>query len=349
MMIQKQTIFVFATVLGFPCLALADFKGGDTFEKIMPSNWFFNGAGGGDFFNDSRLEFRVNSPATYNSATLTWMQNEGGYAQSWFMQVDVAIGAFAFPDQDDGIELGLGVFPSEDRGFRLVSLGMNHFRDNGLVRKSIAVQDTRSYYQERDQAGGSATLRLHYDKSARTITPSWNTGNGWEYGGPRDLIAWNMKPAETFRAVVVAKNGATSAGNAKVLSGKAWFKNFKTGNASPDVVVERSSSTELKSKQGTVSFGAAKTDFGKVIKTFKIRNHGTAELKSLKLSVLGADAKDFSVSNLAKVKLLPGSDTTFKIAFSPRHSGASKANVFLTSNDPDESAFQIKVSGRGVD
>ena len=349
MMFQKQAAVVLATAFAFSSSAFADFKGGDTFETLIPSNWFFNGVGGGDFFNDSRLEFRVNSPATANSASLAWLQNEGGYDQSWFMQVDVSVGTFAFPDQDDGIELSLGVFPSEDKGFRLMSIGMNHFRDNGLVRKAIAVRDTRSYYQERDKSGSTATLRLHHDKDARTITPSWNTGNGWEYGGPRDLIAWDMKPSETFRAVVIAKNGATSAGNAKVLSGQAWFKNFKTGNASPDVVVERPPSNELKSKQGTVSFGAAKTGVGKVVKTFKIRNHGTAELKGLKLSVLGADVKDFSFSNLAKVRLLPGAYTTFKISFGPRHSGASKATVFLTSNDPDESAFQIKVSGRGVD
>jgi len=339
-----------AAVLAYPSSALGDFKGGDSFARLIPSNWIFSSIGGGDYFaQNSRLEFIVNSPLANNEAHLIWIANSGGYDQSWFMQVDVAVGTLALPDEADVQDLSLGVFPSDDRGIRYLDVGMRHIRTQGFVDRGIAVFDTRSYYQERRTNASAATLRLHYDRSARTITPSWNTGKGWEYGGPRDLVAWNMKPSETFRAILFARNRALNPENAKVVSGQAWFKDFITGNASPDIVVERSPSSELKDNKGTVSFGTVKTNSGKVRKVFKIRNHGTAELKGLKLSVLGANAKDFRISRLGKDKLAPGAFTTFNVLFRPRDSGKHKATVYLTSNDKDESSFEIRVSGRSVD
>lgn len=345
-----KTQALLTAMVAFPSLGLADFKGGDTFATFLPSNWYFQSVGGADFLSqNSRLEFIVDSPASNNEASLAWLRNVGGFSQSWFIQVDVSMGTVELPNENDVMDLSLGVFPSGDDGFRVIDIGMKQIRINGVVDRGISVLDTRSYYQEKRTGAASATLRLHHDKESRTITPSWNTGKGWEYGGPRDVIAWNMKASESFIALVSARNRVTDAGDAKVVSGQAWFKNFQTGNASPDIVVERSPSSELKDKKGIVQFGAAKTRVGTVIKTFKIRNHGTAELRGLNPSVLGADAGDFLVSKPARDKLAPGATTTFKISFRPRKSGLKKATIFLTSTDPDESSFEIKVSGRGVD
>ncbi len=345
-----KTKAIFAVLLVFPSVAFADFKGGDTFAKLVPSNWYFGAEGGGDFrIENSRLQYLVETPTNINSASLAWLPNVGSYNQNWYLEVEVSLGIFAFPDDGDYQNLSLNVLPSGGEGVRIFSVTLNQFRADTLIYRGIAVRDTRNYELARSANAQSVTLRLHHDKDTRNITPSWNTGSGWEYGGSRDVVAWNMKPSENFVASVAAGNGAAKSENAKIFPGQAWFRNFKTGNASPDIVVERSPTSEIKSKKGTISFGAARTGTGKVTKSFKIRNHGTAELKELKLSVSGAGAEDFSFSKLAKTELVPGASTTFKVTFKPESNGSSKAKVFLTSTDPDESAFEINVSGRGVE
>ncbi|MES2657806.1 MAG: choice-of-anchor D domain-containing protein [Verrucomicrobiota bacterium] len=336
--------------LAFPATVLADFKGGDTLKTVIASNWFYSPNGGGIFENaSSRLEFVVETPTVDNSAFLTWKVNEGSRDQNWYVQADAYLDLIGFPTHGDGIELGLGILPSEENGPRFFTVSLNRNRNNRISNAGITVIDPElmNLWEERTKAR-AATLRLHFNKVSKTITPSWNTGSGWNYGAPRDLTAWNMKSSETFRAVLFARNGVTQASSGKVASGQAYFKNFKVGNATPEIVVEKSSS-ELQDKKGTVPFGAAKTDVGKVTKTFRIRNHGTASLTGLKLSVIGAQAGDFTLSNIVKRSLAPGDTTTFKIAFRPKAPGMRNATVFLTSNDPDESAFGIKVSGRGVE
>ena len=345
-----RTQSIVAALLAFPSIAFADLKGSDSFTALRLSDWYFGSSGGLDLsIQNSRLEYLVTSPANINYADLIWQPNTGGYNQSWFVEVDISLGIVAFPDDGDYQDLSLNVFPSADRGLRLFSIGLNQNRANGFIDRGIAVRDTRIYQAEQRSNSPTATLRLHHDKKTRTISPSWNTGSGWVYGGPRDVVAWDMKPSETFVVSLSARNGALVAENAKVLSGQAWFKNFRTGNATPDIVVERSPSSEIKSRKGKISFGAAKAGVGKVTKSFKIRNHGTAELRGLKLSFVGAEARNFRFSKLTKEELPPGASTTFKVTFTPGNSGLRKAKVFLTSTDPDESAFQINVSGRGVD
>lgn len=330
--------------------AHADLKGGDTFASFKPSNWYFESSGGPDLLmQNSRLEYLVEAPANTNFASLIWQPNAGGYNQNWFVEVEVSLGDFALPGDGDSQSLSLNVFPSADRDLRLFSVTLNQFRDNGRIFRGIAVRDTRSFELAGLSDARTIRLRLHHDIDSRNITPSWNAGSGWEYGGSRDVVGWNMKSSEKFLVSLAAANGAAIAENAKVLSGQAWFKNFKTGNASPEIVVERSPTSEIKSNKGLISFGAAKTGTGEITKSFKIRNHGTARLEGLKLSVSGAGAKDFNLSKLAKTELVPGAFTTFRVTFNPKLQGSSKAKVFLTSTDSDESAFQINVSGRGVD
>lgn len=345
-----KTKAILAALLAFPSVVFADFKGGDTFANFVQSNWFFESGGGGNFgIPSSRLDYLVQTPENENFANLIWQTNTGGYNQNWFLEVEIFLGIFAFPNDRDYQSLTLNVFPTADRGPRLFSIGLIQNRVDGFINRGIAVRDTRAFGFAQASTAPKVTVRLHHDQETRTITPSWNTGSGWLYGGARDVVAWDMKPSESFIAFLKAENGAAVAGDAKVFEGQAWFRNFRTGNSSPEIVVQRSAKSEIKSKKGTISFGAAKAGSGKVTKIFRIRNHGTAELKNLKLSVSGTGAGDFNFSKLAKNELIPGASTTFRVIFKPDSKGASNAKIFLTSNDADESAFQINVSGRGAE
>jgi hypothetical protein len=336
--------------LAFPAAVLADFKGGDTLKTAIASNWNYSPIGGGLFTNlNSRLEFLVETPATGNSAFLEWQVNEGGYNQNWYIQADAYLDLLRFPENGDGIELGLGVLPSEENGPRFFTLALNRYQSDGSAGAGITVIDTENYLQEETTNARAAKLRLHYDRISKTITPSWNTGSGWKYGAPRNLTAWNMKSSETFRAVLFGRSAVTNAQNGEVASGQACFKNFRVGKATPEIVVERSASSELQDNKGTVLFGVATSDVGKVTKTFRIRNQGTAVLTGLDLSVSGAQARDFGLSSVGKHSLVPGASTTFKVTFRPKSPGVRNATVFLRNNDSDETPFEIKVSGRGVE
>ncbi|MEO5916591.1 MAG: choice-of-anchor D domain-containing protein [Luteolibacter sp.] len=334
--------------LAFSSAVFADFKGGDTLKTVIASNWYYSPGGGGTFENgNSRLDFLVKTPATNNSAFLTWKVNEGSPSQNWYVQADAYLDLIRFPVNGDGMELGLGIVPSENNGPRGLTLALNRNRNNNADDAGISVINSQvSEWEERTTAG-AAQLRLHYDKNSQTITPSWNVGSGWKYGAPRDLATWDMKPSETFRAFLFARSGVAGRWSAWIVPGQAYFKNFKVGNAAPEILVAKGAS-ELQDKKGTVLFGAAKTGVGKVTKTFRIRNDGTAVLTGLNLSIIGGQAGDFAFSNIGKKSLAPGDSTTFKIAFQPKASEVRNATVFLTSNDADESSFEIKVSGRGV-
>ncbi len=333
----------------FSTAALADFKGGDTLKTVVASNWYYSSSGGGVFdVANSRLEFSVKTPATDNTTFLTWAVNTGSPNQNWYVQVDAYLDLIRFPANNDAMELGIAISPSEEKNFRVCSLALNRNRYNGANDAGITVIDPEAYLLEEKTNARAAQLRLHYDKISKTISPSWNAGRGWKYGAPRRLTAWKLKPSETFWVALFGRNSVADAPSAGIASGQAFFTNFKVGNATPEIVVEKSASSELKDKKGTILFGAAKTNVGKLTKTFRIRNHGTAVLAGLNLSVLGAQARDFTFSSMGKKSLAPGDDTTFKVTFKPKASGMRKTTVFLTSNDADESSFEIKVSGRGV-
>ncbi len=233
---------VFAGLL-FPSMVRADFKGGDTLKTAIASNWYYYPYGGAIFDNrNSRLEFSVGAPETGNSAFLMWKVNEGGYNQNWFVQADAYLDLLRFPNHGDGIELGQGISASGENGSRLFGVCLNRNRKNRSSDAGITVLDSVNSTWEEKTNARAATLRLHYDKVSKTITTSWNTGGGWKYGAPRDLSAWNMKSSDTFRAAMFGRNSASDALDAAVSPGQAYFKNFKVGDASPEIVVEKSSS-----------------------------------------------------------------------------------------------------------
>jgi len=249
----------------FSAPAFADFKGTDAF-RAPNSNWQYSPYDGGTYaVQNSRLEFLVDSPATGNTAMLLWKANEGAYNKNWFLQVDAYVEILPFSDDGDGIDLSLAVVPSADKGLRMLSISMNRNQNNGISDAGIAVIDPVNFSQVQKTNARSATLRLHYDKKSKTITPSWKTIGGWNYAAPRSLQAWGMTSAETFKAALIARNAAANPQNAGVASGQAYFANFKAGTATPDIVVEKSPSSELKDNKEAlqqnlwVNFGSGRS------------------------------------------------------------------------------------------
>lgn len=96
-------------------------------------------------------------------------------------------------------------------------------------------------------------------------------------------------------------------------------------------------------ESSTVSFGDASTR--PTSREFTIVNSGTGSLFGLALNIDGAHSGDFTAGRLLVTGLAPGSSTTFSIAFEPQGAGSRSAFLRISSNDSDESPFDIALTG----
>ena len=117
---------------------------------------------------------------------------------------------------------------------------------------------------------------------------------------------------------------------------------------SSEISVQQPVGTELADGSSKKSFGSVKIGKASAAKTFTIKNTGKSALTGLAISKSGKNSADFTTSALAKTHLAPGASMTFKATFKPKTKGTKKASIQIKSNDPDESPFDIPVTGSGV-
>jgi hypothetical protein len=81
--------------------------------------------------------------------------------------------------------------------------------------------------------------------------------------------------------------------------------------------------------------------------TFTITNTGSADLSVTNISIDGANAASFTVTNLTAT-LSPGGSTNFTVNFAPTNMGAQIATLHIASNDPTNGLFNIVLIGTGA-
>ena len=114
-----------------------------------------------------------------------------------------------------------------------------------------------------------------------------------------------------------------------------------------DIAVEQPSGTNLTDGVSSVGFGAVKTG-GNAVRTFIIRNAGDSNLSIGSISLDGANASDFSVDITGMSTVVaPGVSTSCTVTFSPTMTGSETAALHIVSNDPNETPFDIIVTGFG--
>lgn len=116
------------------------------------------------------------------------------------------------------------------------------------------------------------------------------------------------------------------------------------GVVAPEIALFQPAKVELKD-DGKKSFGEVKKGLS-YTKTFTIKNLGSAKLKDLKVSLSGAS--DFSLVKPKVTSLASGAKTTFSVTFKPSSQGLKTTRLRIMSNDPDESPYDIELSGTGV-
>ncbi|MES2659913.1 MAG: choice-of-anchor D domain-containing protein [Verrucomicrobiota bacterium] len=121
---------------------------------------------------------------------------------------------------------------------------------------------------------------------------------------------------------------------------------YELGNNlnSPDIQVEQPAGTPLVDGAASVDFSG----FPGIPTSFVIRNTGPAELRNLVVTVTGADASKFKITQPVIKTVASGTTTTFTVTFKPLVTRDHVAKISIASNDPDESPFDIDVEGNSL-
>jgi Abnormal spindle-like microcephaly-assoc'd, ASPM-SPD-2-Hydin len=117
--------------------------------------------------------------------------------------------------------------------------------------------------------------------------------------------------------------------------------------AAPEIAVEQPAGTDL--LDGTASIGCGTVNTGSsVVKTFTIKNTGTAALTVTGASVTGGNFGDFIVNTTGMASSVAAAgSTTFTVAFTPTAVGVRTTTLQIMSNDDDEATFDITLTGTG--
>ncbi|RYD18946.1 MAG: choice-of-anchor D domain-containing protein, partial [Verrucomicrobiaceae bacterium] len=164
--------------------------------------------------------------------------------------------------------------------------------------------------------------------------------------GPTGTTTFTVKFAPTTAGsktagIHIASNDADEASYDITLKGSAFVK-------VPEISVQQPVGSELTDGKTKKSFGTVKIGKKSAVKTFTIRNAGTADLTGLSIAVKGKQAKEFTVTKLSKTTLASGATTTFKVTFKPTAKGTRNASIQIKSNDANENPFDIPVTGSGA-
>jgi hypothetical protein len=99
---------------------------------------------------------------------------------------------------------------------------------------------------------------------------------------------------------------------------------------------------------GGYSFGNQVQSTASAPVTFTIENTGNADLTIGAITVTGAGAADFAVTQPSTTTITSGTSTTFTVTFTPSVIGTRSATISFTNNDSNESPYNIVISGKGI-
>lgn len=129
-----------------------------------------------------------------------------------------------------------------------------------------------------------------------------------------------------------------------------WDIDLSGVRLDPNVVIEIPQGTEASQGEtrdfGTTVAGHAAPDIAVVVK-----NSGVVPLHVLSFTFAGTNPGDFSARPLSiytPLDVQPGGSFTELITFNPYGSGPRSATLRITTDDPDESPFEIGVTGEGL-
>lgn len=119
------------------------------------------------------------------------------------------------------------------------------------------------------------------------------------------------------------------------------------GSQAPDISVHQPLDRTLVDGLSTVDFGSAPAGTT-ITKVFTIRNTGSADLTGFTITKTGLQDSEFVITGTSATTLATNDSTTFSVAFTAGGAGTRSAFIHISSNDPDESPFDIELMGTGL-
>ena len=116
----------------------------------------------------------------------------------------------------------------------------------------------------------------------------------------------------------------------------------------PEISVEEPALTGLIDGFSSRDFGSTNVGVA-VSKTFTIRNVGSVALEDLVAEFSGAHSTDFSAAAFGSTSVEAGGTTTVTVSFTPNATGSRAGTLEISSNDRDESPFEISLTGFGTE
>jgi uncharacterized delta-60 repeat protein len=201
--------------------------------------------------------------------------------------------------------------------------------------------------------------------SAATTVTIRNTGNGPLTGlsiskGGANSADFNVSTPVTSLAVGAsttftinfAPNAAGARTAALLISSNDFDENpfditlTGTGNE-PEIEVEQPVGTALVDGVSVVALPAIGVGTTSTQSSFTIRNLGFAPLTGISITKDGTNAADFTVSSPG-TSIASGEFAIFNVTFAPSAVGTRTAAIHVTSNDSNESPFDIALTGEGL-
>lgn len=230
-------------------------------------------------------------------------------------------------------------------------LGGNFSTVGGVTRSRIARVSNDSATQTLSVTGTSQIDWLRSGSTTEVERVTFDTwdGSAWVAQGAATRIAggWRKTGLSLPASSWVRARGYAACGYYS--SGSSIIEQVATygGGTFPNISVEQPTATVLTDGQSKVDFGTRDWLTTSTLKTFTIRNTGNATLTGLALSVDGPHQGDFNVGSLAVTSLLSGGSTTFTVSFTPHGAHSRSAALHVSSNDADETMFDIALTGTG--
>lgn len=149
--------------------------------------------------------------------------------------------------------------------------------------------------------------------------------------------------AGTYYVVVKSSGGYGNVGQ-YTISGTVPDGGGSGGEETPEPEINVNVGATALQSGGTVSFGTVQVG-NTIDRTITVKNTGTGTL-TLQSLVAGSMPPGFTlVSNLSSLTLATNETATFTVQFNPSAVGATTQSISLLSDDADEAAFEIKLSG----
>lgn len=259
------------------------------------------------------------------------------------------------PGARDSASTFTGNGPSPDPwlfgGLAYPSSGTSATRGNDLWSMDLPTQSTVT------TAAASSVTAMGARLNASVTANSLPTGLRFRYGTSPDLAGALVTALQTLSSTATAGSADLTGLNysttfyyrAEVMNdlGTATGMTFSfTTQPASDIALERPAGANLPNGAATVDVGGALIG-ASVSQTFTLRNTGTATLTLSGGTIDGANGGDFVLGTLPAT-LAVGGSTTFTVTLTPAALGVRMATLHITSNDPDESPFDVNLTGSGL-